>query len=132
MFNVGDKVTCLMFGEGVVREVKPCSVKYPVIVDFGGCQTNVSYTTDGKFHVDGRQTLYSGTVDVQVTPVITVDVAILPTGEWCELQDRALGPKVVSLTKKQFDTISLCGLSVWRKLWENAYDVNSYDEIIGR
>ena len=56
MFEVGQKVRCDMFGEGVVSEVGDESQTYPVVVKFIGDEWG-GYTDDGRWNCyteDGR------------------------------------------------------------------------------
>lgn len=69
MFTVGQKVWCVMFGEGVVTEIHPESVgAYRVVVLFKGRRVG-TYTTDGKYSVDRNVTLFP--YPIEITKVIT-------------------------------------------------------------
>ena len=58
-FQVGDKVTCILWGKGVVEKVDD-SLNFPVKVRFADGDS-VSYTLDGKaFKSHIRPTLYHG------------------------------------------------------------------------
>lgn len=69
MFTVGQKVWCVMFGEGVVTEIHHESVgAYRVVVLFKGRRVG-TYTTDGKYSVDRNVTLFP--YPIEITKVIT-------------------------------------------------------------
>lgn len=69
MFTVGQKVWCVMFGEGVVTKIHPESVgAYRVVVLFKGRRVG-TYTTDGKYSVDRNVTLFP--YPIEITKVIT-------------------------------------------------------------
>lgn len=63
MFKVGQKVWCVMFGEGVVTSVLPEGAKYPVEVNFGGGVYD-HYTIDGKYTPNATQTLFPYPVEI--------------------------------------------------------------------
>ena len=65
MFKVGQKVWCLIYGEGVVKEVagEDSPGSYTVIVDFNN-SLSVDYTSDGKYYVGGNVTLFPHPVEV--------------------------------------------------------------------
>lgn len=54
-FQVGDKVHCLLFGEGTVTGFRKNS-EFPVIVQFNGKEDN--YSKDGILLQGGKRTLY--------------------------------------------------------------------------
>ena len=62
MFKVGQKVWCVMFGEGVVTEVRSEDTNYLVEVRFGGVMEY--YTLDGKYRTYAIQTLYTYPVEI--------------------------------------------------------------------
>ena len=67
MFTTGQKVWCLIYGQGVVAEVdnKRFEDTYPVLVKFWNSDDFIiSYTTDGKFHNQGNITLFPYPVEV--------------------------------------------------------------------
>ena len=63
MFKVGQKVWCVMFGEGVVTEIRSDDAKYPLVVEFRGTTTE-HYTLDGKYMVYATQTLFPYLVEI--------------------------------------------------------------------
>ena len=64
MFKVGQKVWCLIYGQGVVEEILHASEgTYPVEVKFNDDFT-VFYTADGKFYNQGNVTLFPYPVEV--------------------------------------------------------------------
>ena len=63
MFKVGQKVWCVMFGEGVVTSVLPEGAKYPVEVNFGGGVYD-HYTIDGRYTPNATQTLFPYPVEI--------------------------------------------------------------------
>ena len=63
-FKVGDKVTCIVKGSGVVEEIVD-NLTYPIIVRF--CNSSFfkeSYTYDGRFLNTGNITLLQGHVNL--------------------------------------------------------------------
>ena len=64
MFNKGQKVWCLIYGQGVVAEVddeNACG-RYGIIVKFN--DGLACYTADGKYHPQGVVTLFPHPVEV--------------------------------------------------------------------
>ena len=67
MFKVNQKVWCAIFGEGVVKRIRQESgVKNPVVVVFNrnDDENVVTYTNDGKYHVEGNVTLFPHPVEI--------------------------------------------------------------------
>ena len=65
MFNKGQKVWCLIYGQGVVTEVddeNACG-RYGIIVKFND-ELSACYTADGKYHHQGVVTLFPHPVEV--------------------------------------------------------------------
>ena len=80
MFKVGQKVWCLIYGQGVVEEILHASEGvYPVEVKFNGDFT-VLYTADGKFYNQGNITLFPHPVEV-------VKSATKPSIDWSQIKD---------------------------------------------
>ena len=83
MFKVGQTVWCLVYGQGVVKEVdgEKAAGSYVVIVDFNNSLSDfsnslsVDYTSDGKYYVGGNVTLFPHPVEV-------VKVATKPSIDW--------------------------------------------------
>ena len=65
MFITGQKVWCLIYGQGVVKEVggEKAAESYVVIVEFNN-SLSVYYTIDGKYHAGGNVTLFPHPVEV--------------------------------------------------------------------
>ena len=73
MFKVNQKVYCAIYGAGVVKRIRQESgVEYPVIAVFN-CNDErtdtATYTTDGKYSVDGNVTLFP--YPIEITKAIT-------------------------------------------------------------
>lgn len=128
-FSAGDEVTCLARGRGEVFAVAVLG-PYPVEVEFVGRAIS-TYTTGGRLVESGNVTLFKGNVKVTVTPVITKRVGVLPTGEWCEVNNITEVPKMINLTENQFKYAQYSGSSLWQRLWQNAEDPDKFDAIIG-
>ena len=62
MFKVGQKVWCVMFGEGVVARILTPDNDFQVVVDFDGKQEH--YTLDGKYCSWSLQVLFSYPVEI--------------------------------------------------------------------
>ena len=65
MFEKGQKVWCLIYGQGVVAEVdgeNACG-RYGVIVKFND-ELSACYTADGKYHNQGVVTLFPHPVEI--------------------------------------------------------------------
>ncbi len=62
MFTVGDKVWCLIYGQGVVTEVndeRGFGTSYPTLAKFQNKDDLIiCYTNDGNHFVDGNITLF--------------------------------------------------------------------------
>ena len=73
MFQVGQKVWCAIYGEGVVEDIQhPSEGTYPVVARFDntlGVSFTVSYTRDGKPYTAGNVTLF--TYPVEIVKAIT-------------------------------------------------------------
>ena len=64
MFEVGQKVWCLIYGAGVVTEILHASEgTYPVVALFKDTRL-AAYTSGGKYSVDGNVTLFSYPIEV--------------------------------------------------------------------
>ena len=65
MFKVGQKVWCLIYGQGVVAEVdgENACRGYDIIVKFND-DFSINYTGDGKYCVEGNVTLFPHPVEV--------------------------------------------------------------------
>ena len=78
MFKPNQKVWCLVYGQGVVTEIRHEGTTYPVEVVFN-CNDertlSVDYTSDGKYYVGGNVTLFPHPVEV-------VKVATKPSIDW--------------------------------------------------
>ena len=48
MFEFKQKVWCVMFGEGVVRNILASDTRFPLVVEFNGKLE--CYTLDGKYY----------------------------------------------------------------------------------
>ena len=78
MFEKGQKVWCLIYGQGVITEVanKRFEDTYPVLAKFQNIDDLIiSYTADGKFHNQGNITLFP-------YPVEVVKASIKPSINW--------------------------------------------------
>ena len=71
MFKVNQKVYCAIYGAGVVKRIRQESgVEYPVVVVFNrNDERTITYTTDGKYSVDGNVTLFP--YPIEITKAIT-------------------------------------------------------------
>ena len=63
MFKVGQKVWCVMFGEGEVTKILTSSTRYPLTVKFPGTSVE-HYTLDGKYMTYVAQTLFPYPVEI--------------------------------------------------------------------
>jgi hypothetical protein len=66
-FKVGDRVTCLLYGDGVVTAESSCD-KYPITVSFDSGESN-GYTSEGKYYAEDatqRVLFHAGTVKLVV------------------------------------------------------------------
>ena len=70
MFKVSQKVWCAIYGAGVVAEVDDENAcrGYDIIVKFNDERT-VTYTNDGKYHVEGNVTLFP--YPIEITKAVT-------------------------------------------------------------
>ena len=65
MFKVNQKVWCLIYGQGVVKEVggENACRGYDIIVKFND-DFSINYTSDGKYCVEGNVTLFPYPIEV--------------------------------------------------------------------
>ena len=63
MFQLKQKVWCVMYGAGVVTQILNNGGTYPLLVEFPGKRVE-GYTLDGKFRADARQTLFPHPVEI--------------------------------------------------------------------
>ena len=70
MFKKGQKVWCLIYGQGVVAEVdgENACRGYNIIVKFND-DFSINYTSDGKYCVEGNVTLFP--YPIEITKAIT-------------------------------------------------------------
>ena len=83
MFKVNQKVYCAIYGAGVVKRIRQESgVDYPVVVVFNrnDDENVVTYTSDGKYHVEGNVTLF--TYPVEITKAVTK-----PSIDWSHVNE---------------------------------------------
>ena len=82
MFKVGQKVWCAIYGAGVVKRIRQRSeVDYPVIVVLNRNDENVvTYTSDGKYHIEGNVTLFP-------YPIEITKAAVKPSIDWSQIKD---------------------------------------------
>lgn len=67
MFVKDQNVWCAIYGAGVVKRIRQeAEVDYPVVVVFNrnDDENVVTYTLDGKYHVEGNVTLFTYPVEV--------------------------------------------------------------------
>ena len=62
MFGFKQKVWCVMFGEGVVRNILASDMRFPLVVEFNGKLE--CYTLDGKYVLNTAQALFPHPVEV--------------------------------------------------------------------
>ena len=62
MFEFKQKVWCVMFGAGVVRNILTSDTRFPLVVEFNG--KFECYTLDGKYVLDTAQALFPHPVEV--------------------------------------------------------------------
>ena len=78
MFVKDQKVWCAIYGAGVVKRIRQeAEVDYPVVVVFNrnDDENVVTYTADGKYHVEGNVTLFP-------YPVEIVEAVTKPSIDW--------------------------------------------------
>ena len=84
MFTVGDKVWCLIYGQGVVTEVndeRGFGTSYPTLVKFQNKDDLIiCYTNDGKHFVDGNITLFPHPVEI-------VKAITKPSIDWSHVRE---------------------------------------------
>ena len=82
MFKKGQKVWCLIYGQGVVVEVdgENACRGYDIIVKFNDDFT-INYTSDGKYCVEGNVTLFPHPVEV-------IKSVTKPTVNWDHVSSR--------------------------------------------
>ena len=62
MFEFKQKVWCVMFGAGVVRDILASATRFPLVVEFNGKLE--CYTLDGKYVINDAQTLFPHPVEI--------------------------------------------------------------------
>ena len=83
MFKKDQKVYCAIYGAGVVKRIRQENgVHYPVVVVFNrnDDENVVTYTSDGKYHVEGNVTLF--TYPVEITKAVTK-----PSIDWSHVNE---------------------------------------------
>ena len=83
MFTEKQKVWCAIYGAGVVKRIRQEEeVDYPVVVVFNrnDDENDVTYTNDGKYHVEGNATLFT-------YPVEIVKAAVKPSIDWSHVSE---------------------------------------------
>jgi len=75
--KVGDKVTCLVFGRGIISDIRHCD-EYAITVKFNN-DVYRRYATDGRYLLEHNQCLYHGHVDFKIE---TTQVCSYKEGEW--------------------------------------------------
>ena len=83
MFVKDQNVWCAIYGAGVVKRIRQeAEVDYPVVVVFNrnDDENVVSYTLDGKYHVEGNVTLYPHPVEI-------VKATFKPSIDWTQIKD---------------------------------------------
>ena len=63
MFQIKQKVWCVMFGAGEVTQIINNGGQYPLLVEFPGKRVE-GYTLDGKYRLDARPVLFPHPVEV--------------------------------------------------------------------
>ena len=82
MFEVGQKVWCVIFGEGVVTKIITDNTQFRVEVHFG--EVPEYYTLGGKYRLDGLQTLYPYPVEIVKKSVRQV---VKPSINWEQVRE---------------------------------------------
>ena len=83
MFVKDQNVWCAIYGAGVVKRIRQeAEVDYPVVVVFNrnDDENVVTYTSDGKYHVEGNVTLF--TYPVEITKAVTK-----PSIDWSHVNE---------------------------------------------
>ena len=84
MFVKDQKVWCAIYGAGVVKRIRQeAEVDYPVVVVFSRNDDDenvVTYTADGKYHVEGNITLF--TYPIEITKAVTK-----PSIDWSHINE---------------------------------------------
>ena len=83
MFKEGQKVWCAIYGAGVVKRIRQKDgVDYPVVMVFNrnDDENVVTYTSDGKYHVEGNVTLFP-------YPVEIVKATSKPSIDWSHVSE---------------------------------------------
>ena len=62
MFEFKQKVWCVMFGEGVVRNILASDTRFPLVVEFNGKLE--CYTLDGKYVLNTAQALFPHPIEI--------------------------------------------------------------------
>lgn len=78
MFEIGQKVWCVIFGEGVVRNFAS-GTRFPLVVEFNGKLEY--YTLDGKYVLNSAQALFPH-------PVGVIKKVTKPTVNWNHVNSR--------------------------------------------
>ena len=118
MFKVNQKVWCAIYGAGVVSRIRQESgVDYPVVVVFNrnDDENVVTYTNDGKYHVEGNVTLFPHPVEI-------VKAIVKPSIDW-----NHVSPEYNYLAQDENGDGYLCGKNPHRKntTWNTAWTMES-------
>lgn len=103
-FKVGDKVTCLLYGHGIVEKViEESDCVYVVTVLFSN-YNNETYTFDGRFRGDSNIVLFQGHLDVTNKLPQNKPLSIFQDGElvWINTNHKVQGgwiPAYVEIDK---------------------------------
>ena len=83
MFEKDQKVWCAIYGAGIVARIRQeAEVDYPVVVVFkrNDDENDVTYTLDGKYHIEGNVTLFPHPVEV-------IKSAAKPSIDWSHVSE---------------------------------------------
>lgn len=115
--KVGDKVFCLLDGDGIITRINNDMVNYPITVEFKSKKSVNSFTIDGKCDLNSvHPTLYYGEPDIIAPerPKKLIDKTIIM---YCNVYR---GNNIKQLSHRKEDTIRMANKAIDKPIFTGA------------